>query len=99
MTKHRHSHSSTTFIQVLLLIAIVLAAVAMRTRSAAAAPAQVDLEFDGSDNAGTLNSFLATTLSWHECAKWQCDSRHYRARHAPCCDQRGRPAPLRNRAR
>jgi len=63
MKKHRRSPSSTTFIQLLMLIAIALAAVAAAPRSASAAPAQLDLEFDGSDNASTLNSFLGTMLS------------------------------------
>ena len=50
-------------IHLVALIAMLAAALAIATpRSAAAAPAQLDLEFDGSDNAGTLNSFLATSL-------------------------------------
>jgi uncharacterized repeat protein (TIGR01451 family) len=61
---HSPTSRANLYIQLLGLIAMLAAALAIAAprSAAAAAPAQLDLEFDGSDNAGTLNSFLATSL-------------------------------------
>src|SRR6187402_3481655 len=62
--QHRSNTSRASLcVHMLAFISVLAAGLAIAApRSAAAAPAQVDLEFDGSDNPSTLNSFLATSL-------------------------------------
>ncbi|HJZ48062.1 MAG TPA: hypothetical protein VKE41_12880, partial [Roseiflexaceae bacterium] len=63
MHQRRHDLSVQIYLRLLVVVAILLVGASMAPRlAAAAAPAQLDLEFDGSDNAASLSAFLATTL-------------------------------------